>query len=53
MEARRDLDDWIATKARAAQEGQDPERALLDLIRTKKGDMRKRGIKIADELHDN
>ena len=52
VEARRDLDDWIATKARAAKEGRNTETALLELIKTKKGDMRSRGIKIADELHD-
>ena len=52
VEARRDLNEWIATKARAAKDGKSTEAALLELIKTKKGDMRSRGIKIADELHD-
>lgn len=51
-DARRDLDEWVAAKRAALAAGRHPEGDLLELIRAKKGEMRQRGIKIADELHD-
>lgn len=49
-DARRDLEDWVAAKKRAASEGGDVATALLELIADRKVEMRKRGIIGADDI---
>jgi catechol 2,3-dioxygenase-like lactoylglutathione lyase family enzyme len=52
-DARRDLEDWVAAKKRAAEEGIDTTTALLELIAERKSEMRERGIIGADEIHSS
>jgi catechol 2,3-dioxygenase-like lactoylglutathione lyase family enzyme len=49
-EAARDLADWVAVKRGALAHGADPQAALLALIRERKKEMHKRGIKTSDLL---
>jgi catechol-2,3-dioxygenase len=52
-DARRDLEDWVATKKRAAAEGRDVTSSLLELIASRKVQMRERGIIGADDIHSS
>ena len=50
-DAASDLEQWMETKRRARAEGGDVNAALTAMIRSKKDVMRRRGIKLSDELH--
>ena len=51
-EAIQDVRDWVEAKRCAANQGRGTTQALLDLIRTKKADMKARGIIGADDIHE-
>jgi len=50
-DAEADLADWVATKQSAIETGADVDAALVAMIRGKKEEMRRRGVKLSDQLH--